>query len=507
MPPISKLFDEILASIFLLAVSSNRDEGNDISWKRRKLVFTEVVITHVCCQWRDIAIKYSKIWAYFAAAGQSGATKGQVERFKTYLERSRERPLRIMLVFLIGDNMPELKDPVRQLIELAVDNVARWEYVRISNMAPTLELISMQTKMRNQKTPYLRFLDLALTPRHDFPGDLRLSSTEANTLQLGCPNLTWIRLSIDAAILFIPPLTQVTILSLETEEFSQGPPISWKLFTELIQIPAALTALSIGDSCIERPGEWPSKPIDMKHLQHLRWGFDYLGQTPHEASNSAFPAFICNLEAPLLETLFLCRFILPTTVVCGPVPLRMSFPNLHTFRMAGCNNVSGGWIVPFAMASPKVKTIISFSNETDRSLVHYLNHLAEASHSTRLWPQLERLVEFTTSPSVNQYIQFLRPRTFEGRSRITLKVPPGTLKDWRHRHGEELNTLQDMCHELVEWDNVEDSLGYPGTLKPWPRPPDAMCYPRSWYRCDSNSFAVEKFIVRKYFRVQGAADN
>ncbi|PPR05250.1 hypothetical protein CVT26_012406 [Gymnopilus dilepis] len=101
--PILRLPNEITCMIFdyALALSVRMAEGRPVVFgKAWRPPLVEVVISHVCHQWRSIGLSYPQIWSHFRyEVSRSSVVQVPLERFDAYLERSRSAGLELWFDF------------------------------------------------------------------------------------------------------------------------------------------------------------------------------------------------------------------------------------------------------------------------------------------------------------------------------------------------------------------------------------------------------------------------
>lgn len=93
--PISRLPPEILGYIFLQVAQWAPRHAASYEWVRR--------ITHVCRDWRELALGTPRLWTEI-----SSCDIDDIDRFKTFIARSKQAPLKIQLVDLYSEAMSSL---------------------------------------------------------------------------------------------------------------------------------------------------------------------------------------------------------------------------------------------------------------------------------------------------------------------------------------------------------------------------------------------------------------
>lgn len=144
--PINELPTELLSYIFLLgtagseegddddddeedidgsSASSDDDDGDD-DWERDQEF--ELLISHVCRHWRDVAVGTPALWT--SIDFEDGPP---YEKSRTYLERSKNAPLELSVDLTLDDDeaedYPDLGaalDDLHQIMKLVVAHVSHW---------------------------------------------------------------------------------------------------------------------------------------------------------------------------------------------------------------------------------------------------------------------------------------------------------------------------------------------------------------------------------------------
>lgn len=89
-----------------------------------------VKLSHVCRRWRSVAIATPAIWTALIYDGIDFPVASSVERFATYLERSKECPLNLRFHFGVdysGEYFAAQKLLMGKFILISVDFLAVWQ--------------------------------------------------------------------------------------------------------------------------------------------------------------------------------------------------------------------------------------------------------------------------------------------------------------------------------------------------------------------------------------------
>ncbi|EAU82011.2 hypothetical protein CC1G_09197 [Coprinopsis cinerea okayama7 len=480
--PIFTLPNEVLEEVFQCAADMTRDEPTwDPNLGDLTKALTEIRITHVCSQFRKIALRLSSLWAFFSNVGRG--KEDTAKRFKLYLQRSKSHPLELWIDFRNQTSVP------RDLLRLAVEHVERWQYITILYNENAVGASKIQQWLGGSKAPLLEHLDLGLHGGHPsgwtkHEQETRCSDTAPSILEGGCPRLTSLRLGAFFASKLLPPISTVTHLSIEFSFTYMGPrqfqpPIPWDVFTKILKLP--LLSFSIDDGCIRGNPAAQTSAITLPHLKHLRLGRTRsLGFQPISVLISQF---LVNLVAPALESLTFDRIC-----ICLPFdpeqPVPMSFPQLHSvYALPHLRNWGEevAWLRVLSEASPAVR---SFSGtftpehhsrgESEREVGCLLD--ASSPHGM-IWPTLEKLAVLHPVEDAGKLEEFVKLRSTPDR-RFTLKVP-----------------LDDACC----WNSPTCSTGYHkyevlfnlGELSPWDSTDEV--FPRAMWPPGENLIRRPKF--------------
>ncbi|KAJ7019880.1 hypothetical protein C8F04DRAFT_1146344 [Mycena alexandri] len=106
------------------------------------------LLSHVCHEWREIAITMPAIWRAIAVSFDEMPVEGQLHIMDLWLKRSRGCPLSLEII-------GEYPESASAAVALIVPHTARWEYVKLHGSPNDLHMIV-------GSLPLLRQLDLAL---------------------------------------------------------------------------------------------------------------------------------------------------------------------------------------------------------------------------------------------------------------------------------------------------------------------------------------------------------
>ncbi|TFK22670.1 hypothetical protein FA15DRAFT_510041 [Coprinopsis marcescibilis] len=432
--PSSALPAELFEHIFLYVTESPRNakalpKGNPL---------TEVTLSHVCSKWRTVAIRCTRLWCYITNDGDD--REHLPERFRIYLERSKDRLLEISVSFCSYLRSAVLVE--QEILEILAECSSRWRCVSIS-VTDYVDLMDergqFRTPLRLCEAPRLEFFKFSINSGcgHHFPFR---SNLKPNALLGGCPKLSYLQLDDSSLSAFLPQISNVTVLDIDISNNSQSH-IAWPVFLDIAKLP--LTALSVIDH--EQQGlsglQLIDFPIDMPHLKHLRW-------TTRNAEENCIPlcsVVITLLRAPSLETLSLFDVSLED-ILDNP---RTWIPNLRSMVVVDCQDISSECILNLSSASPNLTDLVIVTTEDchprPRSLLSCIGELSE-SRSIEAgeypWPKLRTIVaHLEQDPQLDIYRTFAR-RRFQAfiacggdenaLPPLMLKVPEKYLDQWAY---------------------------------------------------------------------------
>ncbi|KIM38143.1 hypothetical protein M413DRAFT_246898 [Hebeloma cylindrosporum] len=287
---------EIQGEIF---ASAHRDNSDD----RALLLPVEVTLTHVCSGWRNIAMNLPILWMAFKfdASPFSDSPLIKLKKYllrcqsllKVYLFRSKTKLLELYFDLYDCQEWDSDCDALfAQLLAIAAAHARRWRRFSLFTLTVRSEFIE---RFEQVNAPNLEYFAMCLGSdlhRIKDPEDIRPS-----VLIEGAPKLSVIRIDTTSHFHSLPPLSNVTTLTIQDTAEANEHLYSFRTFRSILMIPT-LTNLSI-ESCgpedLQSLGDPDLLPrIVMPSLKTLRMTEDYdvLG-------------ILSLLDAPLLETLVL----------------------------------------------------------------------------------------------------------------------------------------------------------------------------------------------------------
>ena len=262
-----------------------------------KVHLTEIVISHVCRQWRSAAVGLPILWSSFYYHAPS-ATYAALSRFKTYLERSKLSLLELWLDFRQAIPDCELNLAV---LDVALTVVSRWRLVSIFSDGNSPNLTSpskfIRLKLKELHAPHLEHL--GVYPSLFFENKTNLASRNClgpHIFAEGAPRLKSLWLDTSAPNFCLPPLSGVTTLRIECSTHPTKLVFSLDTLRAILTLPnlenlSTFETLCESDDVME--GMLEGIPlIPMERLKHLRLRCD-----------DAVFYLLRIVRAPLLETI------------------------------------------------------------------------------------------------------------------------------------------------------------------------------------------------------------
>ena len=374
-------------------------------------------ISHVCQQWRSIALSLPSLWTSFWYTARKRRNPMDIIRpantracklFDLYLRRSQSQLLDL------GFDFREVKIDERRLkiLKKALPHVARWRHLTIlASSKPYCVEKFLLSHFQKLCAPHLQYLAIdtgAMNSYWDVRVDLLPSLFKG-----GVPNLTFLWMGAIVWKKCLPPLLNITTLLLE-DDLSHPSTIVfvWSEFVKILSLPA-LSNLSLKGRSFSHPRTLDMlRPVVMEKLQHLR--VDYRGAH----------SLLLLLRAPLLQTLALHNiiFIRPTHADV------YSFPSLHSLVLNECFISASG--APYVeQMSSEVKNVI-ISRDCN---LHPINFR---------WPRLEDLTLNLSEIDVKFYMASIEH--YAGQS-ITCRIHRDYLEMWKRAHPIEFAVLHRTC--------------------------------------------------------------
>jgi len=456
--PILALPVEVTCLIFRETFSTVAPiETKDPNYRTFKL--TEVDITHVCRQWRSVAISLPILWTTFYYFGNT-ASAATLDRFEVYLERSKTKLLELWFDFRgIGDREQALH---RAALERAIMHVDRWRLLTVFSSSETEAKSHFNSEVLTLFKPlHVPNLEhFALYPDVSYEVMLHSSNTIQQNLQPGifsegAPKLRSVWMDTSTPVLYLPPLANVTTLRIEFGAESVDMIISISSFRALLAIPT-LENVSFQEVLCTNPASYHSELIHMNRLKHLRF------------CNELLCNMLPEIRAPLLETLVIHDGSIESdyyTDARRPGE-PYTFPSLKSIALIDvkCENRAAMWY--FSRMTRNATQLTITQMDQDEAILQAIDDLPEKEEG--FWPNLRTLTCDIESLYAEDIGVLLRIATCWDRYKrgLTLKIPMAQAAHWKavsppHATYEMVSSLCTI-EELVTNDLRDQGLWPPG---------------------------------------------
>ena len=417
--PILNLPIEITCRMFELAHHASFVEGVP----ENPLI--EVTISHVCTEWRSVALSFQTLWSNFRYNVSELPKRIPIDRLVAYLKRSGSHLLDLHFTFSESVLCEGSQALFYSMLESTISHVDRWRQFSLFSDVD-VPMHGFSDRLQWLKASNLQYLTMCLNSS-DPEGALQYFDGLAPSVFLGgAPKLFCVWVDGASFRNYLPPFSNVTVLRLEeTDAWTFG---SFSLFLEILALPS-LSSLSIVGEHFEEPELPHTLQITMNNLKHLRYGEDYY----------LIGHFLPFLVAPLLETLIIKGVTFPR--MPSPLPKYMRpFFNLHSLELIECMDY-GGFINSLVTLTPHVINLTIVDDSVGGVLQCVTRPFLE--NGTKSWPNLK----FLTSSSrldyhpILPYIEFARMVGNPG-SKLTLCID---AEDWAFDDPESYQLLKAIC--------------------------------------------------------------
>ena len=411
---------EIQGEIFTHARHDNSDE-------EAILLPVEVILSHVCSQWRNIAINLPILWTAFKFESHRRVL-APVDKLEEYLFRSKTQLIELYFDFFVSDF--EEANKCFKLVEIAIPHACRWRRFTLftdSLYAP----IRVMDGFRRLNTPNLEYLaicpasnDLADIPD---PDDIRPS-----VLTGGTPKLSVMRINSTTHFHSLPPLSNITTLTIQDSPEIVEYFYSVRTFRSILMAIPNLTNLSIESSYGVNPSSTfvSGLPrIVMPSLKVLRI-----------AQDNCVLSILSLLDAPLLEMLLLHNLDLRLLTITPTIHKVTPFEHLDTLALLDCYNLRTGEVGIILYELACYATHIVISSSSDLSLISGNSKLLDSDKHQ--WPRLQCITFDLSTFDVLMTIfkMFERQPHF-----LTARVVEPLLERWREVQLESLMEVERIC--------------------------------------------------------------
>ncbi|TEB18640.1 hypothetical protein FA13DRAFT_1858169 [Coprinellus micaceus] len=289
--PINRWGKELLVLIFAMVVDAGRTTAADYP-------NPEVTISHVCRNWRNVALSAPSLWTFFHFDG-SAAECVPKDRLKAYLKRSKKLPLNLWLAVINDGPLPYYEQ--REVVELLIPHLNRCRRFSLET-DEAAHFHEFACDIEDMEAPLLQtFAFSGTTWLDNFDEKKILSNWSPNTFLGGSPSLKFVTLSCLGIAEYRPPLDAVVDLRLEADfcsDFSVR--CNSDALDGILTLPH-LRALSIRGAFFEIASIPNGTTVEAKSLEHFRC--DQHTEGPNLVSVGEY--FLSRIYGPRLMSLTL----------------------------------------------------------------------------------------------------------------------------------------------------------------------------------------------------------
>ena len=418
----------------------------------------EVVLSHVCSEWRNAVINLPTLWTAFKFDTHfriSDPTK----KLEKYLSRSGEQLLELYFRFSGSDyedeyyplTLNEFFPRHFALVKTTIAHAYRWHRFTLfsDRFRSALKFIDLFGELY---VPNLEYLALCLgSPDRPDTGNL-------NPLILtgGAPRLYTVRIDTTSHFHSLPPLSNITTLALQSTPEGEYFGFELHIFHSISTIPT-LTNLSIESfSCIEY--DWRDDPVNIPRFNMPSLKILRITQDSYVLGILSF------LDAPLLETLVLRDVDLTLVNVDQDIDEITAFIRLDTIALLDCyyqfSNLNQGGVNTVDMILNTLSyhaTHVIITNHSGPSFIETGSRLMDFSQYG--WPRLQRItLDLPTTFGLTPYIRYFKHSPHS----ITVRVVQSLFRQWARLP--DLMIFEKLCR--LETMKVGDVM----MDEPWPAP-------------------------------------
>ncbi|PPQ95946.1 hypothetical protein CVT26_016112 [Gymnopilus dilepis] len=454
--PILRLPNEVTCMIFEYAPDSYTQPPETSEGPSSKYLFPEVVVSHVCYQWRSIALELPQLWTSFSYDASLIASV-PLDRLDVYLERSKSHQLNLWF------GLQDVEDTggTSEILDKALSHIGRWRSFTFSagpssTPQPTIQLLE---RLQTAVAPRLKHLSLNIANADLFGEYLTqvasgISHLSGTVFVEGVPEVHSLTVQ---NFLYRPPLSHITTLRIENQfAISRDVLLTWSALRDILSR-LSLINLSLGGYIFDGPtlDLFAEAPILMNDLKHLRLGLD------------AHLSFVLTLiRAPVLQTLVLHGFTLPPDGYSLPSeddPDAYVFPALKSvsFTALSCANSARAALYFARMAGSATDICIRQDGEYDEGIFEVL--LNDLDLNQRYWTTLKHL---TLGHCVAEDLEDIVRFAFEhSTTNLVVHVARDTFVTWQGYDTEivSIEALKKVCTI-----DVMNSLRHPLWSGIWP---------------------------------------
>jgi len=414
-------------------IHAHGDNSND----EALLLPVEVILSHVCSEWRNIAIHIPILWTAFKFDSRRRAS-APIDKLEEYLLRSKTQLLELYFNYEEEEFDEDYVKLFVQLVEIGVVHAERWRRFTLFTdvILATFECIRCLEQINAPNLEYFAMCLASIGQDQDIEDQGDISPS---VLTEGAPKLSIVRIDASNHFNSLPPLSNLTILTIQDSPEVLEYLYSFHTFRSILMIPT-LTNLSIESSMgLERLLNNPDthSRIFMPSLKTFRITRD-----------NQVLGILSLLDAPLLETLVLHDLDLISLYIGQDMRELTPFKKLDTIALLDCrfdfrgNTYVGplGVVIIYELAHCATRVIISSPNPppSTKNSSNLLNF------ERCKWPRLQCItLDLSTFSGLVSYVMSFEhsPHSHS----LTVRVVEPVLKHWREVQLDFLTRLEKIC--------------------------------------------------------------
>ncbi|KDR82055.1 hypothetical protein GALMADRAFT_264330 [Galerina marginata CBS 339.88] len=429
LTPVMSLPMEVTCMIFQFAHEYTKQRHST----EAKLPRVEIVVSHVCSQWRSISLSCPHIWSNFCYDAHETSCN-HLNRLNAYLGRSATVALDLWFDF-----GAVFVDHHLALLQQTLPHVERWKRITII-LGWKDEFLPFLSSIRDVAAPNLEHFTFC-AGRRMLRWDSPITSLQPTIFTPGAPKLRFFMMDC-SVVACLPPLSNITTLRLETLDGLRPRFFSAAAFLNILTLPS-LVNLSLVGNTFDLIGT--GSCIAMHNLRHLR------------SSEHALMSLLPSIRAPQLETL-----IMHNNLFRREVEEPYAFPSLQKVSLLNCSVASHQAAICFARITENATDIIISQTDLTGNSFFYALQAADVASSQTLWSKVDSLAcnfRLVVQSDVGLFLDFATARR---ENDLTLRIFDNLHAFWKEGNRSEYRALLRAC-TIETMDSADNPL-----VQPWP---------------------------------------
>ncbi|KAF8971858.1 hypothetical protein BDZ97DRAFT_1150891 [Flammula alnicola] len=401
----------------------------------------EVVISHVCRQWRAVSLGLPTLWTtfYYSAHASSHIPLGRLE---AYLQRSGMQLLDLWFDARGTQIRRARRKNILNLIQSTIPHVARWRrFIVLPDEYFTL--VSILKGIEDLAAPNLENFSVSTSDMYPqvFASDNRFTEDRVISpliLREGAPKLSSLWMDTFGLVFYLPSMANLTTLHIE-EDSCQTNMRSEKLIS-ILTIPTLINLTmkgKISNYCTECGAARAQLPIITPNLRNLR------------ICDMSICCFLLQWQAPLLDTLTFrkVQYRQSHHHIGGKQSNSLSFPNLRKLILIDSEPLHRQAGVLLTQLTDNIKELV-ISDSRRRSAMQTMMDLIRYDHyeHRQSWPQLRVItvnLRYVGMWRPSYYTECLRtrPKTLS----LSVRIDTFLFEHWNTDYTDSLADLRNVC--------------------------------------------------------------